>query len=356
MKVNRHKHLDSVVTLIVQRYPELLEMFESPDRKETPLYAATLGNRSSMVLALMKGFKDSKQDRDLMRNVLALQAKEENTCLHIAFEKPLEENAIQAMLEFADDAVLAARDSEGFTPLHLAVHFNGGSPARTKTVLQMLRLSSTALSIRSKSGLSIYQRHITTRSQEHREREARKSEVTKLKAGIDMADGPTPQKSTLQSPGKIYQAQRNQMVSSPRMMDFPADTREHSRGRDLGLQVRNVSPALWHECDPDTSHPLVPGSDMEVSQEMASDTGSANRRDTIEMNQSRMRQDPKRRASIRDGEIESRIGSNHVARQRHHTRARTVHSSILPIDVRKFREKDVGDHADESALEQKTSF
>ncbi|KAK7923590.1 hypothetical protein PG985_007661 [Apiospora marii] len=316
MGISRHKHLDSVVTLIVQRYPRLLEMFDSPDHKETPLYAATLGRKSSIVLALLKGVKST--DHDLMRNVLALKAKEENTCLHIAFEKSLGENAIQAMLEFADDTILAAPNLQGFTPLHLAVHFNGGSEARTKTVIQMLRMSNTALSIRSKSGLSIYQRHIDTRNQE---RMVYKTEVTKLKAAIAMADESTPQRSTPKSSERNSQFRNNEVVPSPQMMDFPGDTREHSHGRDFGPQVRDGSPARWHEYDRETFHPLGPRSDMEFSHQTDSDSGFANRDNTVELDPRKIRLDPRRRASIRDGDNKSRIDSNQVAHQRHHARA-----------------------------------
>ncbi|KAK8097493.1 hypothetical protein PG984_016632 [Apiospora sp. TS-2023a] len=350
-KVIKHKHLDSVLTLIVQHHPKLLEMHESADRKETPLYSAILGSRSSMVLALMEGFKSSSYDHDMMRNVLAIQTKEgKNTCLHIAFEKQLEEDAIQAMLEFADDTVLAAQNSEGFTPLHLAVHFNGGSGPRTKTVLQMLRMSNTALSIQSTSGLSIYQLHISTRMQGCVQYDA---DVQELNDAIEVANNSPPQKSAPRPSGKSYQVQSNRVVSSPQMMNFPAGSREQSRGSGFRSQMRDGSPALRHEYDRETFRPLVPGSYMEVSHETASDSGSINRRNTTELNQGKIRSYPRRQASIRDGDTKSKIDSDHVAHQPNRPRARNVRPPDLAIDVRKLQEKDSGDNADESALEQR---
>ncbi|KAK8054802.1 hypothetical protein PG993_000029 [Apiospora rasikravindrae] len=351
MRSGQHKPLETAVAMIVQRYPKLLEMYESPDHKDTPLYAAILKSQPGMVLALMRGFKSSNSSPDLLRDVLGIRMKGESTCLHIAFEKSLDERAIQAMLEFADDAVLAAQNSNGLTPLHLAVNFEDCSDARRETIFQMLRMANRALSIRSRSKLSVYQYHIKTRTIKHAEA---RDELTRLRPE---PKGLLPRNTSSEVSQENHQVQNSGAVSSPQRASFATDVREHSRGRNSRSQGRKGPPVML-EAETETYRPLIPESGMDAPPGRTSEHGFASGKNTNEMNEGRIRFDPRQRDGIRHGGFWHGIEYSQGAHQRNHFRARTVHSSSsnAPIDVRKFREMDAHDTADESALEQKDNF
>lgn len=104
-----------LVEVLVVRYPELLTAHDEP-HKRTPLHLAIEDGQDDLVNAMINTCNNHPL-------ALIQVDYEGNNCLHAAIESNLKDKTIMRLIQHANEEILSASNSFGYTPLHLAVEY-----------------------------------------------------------------------------------------------------------------------------------------------------------------------------------------------------------------------------------------
>ena len=159
---------EPLVRLIVTEYPDILEECDSR-ANETPLYRAISTKRNKLVRLMCNTHTD-------INSVLRIMcSSNKDTCVHAAIRKSVAAELARFLISKASEEVLCLQDSDGNTPLHIAVEYKRCSMEQLKIVEFLARRCKESMHKRSlgEACLSPYSYHMRTRA------DAQTAEVSK---------------------------------------------------------------------------------------------------------------------------------------------------------------------------------
>ena len=149
---------EPLVRSIITEHPDLLE--ESDSRvNETPLYCAISKRRNELVRLMCNTHTD-------INSVLRiLCSSNKDTCVHAAIRKSVAPELALFLISKASEEVLCLQDSDGNTPLHIAVEYKRCSEEQLQVVELLAKRCKESMHKRSlgKACLSPYLYHMRTR-------------------------------------------------------------------------------------------------------------------------------------------------------------------------------------------------
>ncbi|KAI1156417.1 hypothetical protein F4825DRAFT_475545 [Nemania diffusa] len=175
-----------------------------------------------------------------INNILSIQSHQNNNCLHIAIKDEVE--FLPFLIQHAAPQTLCAKDSNGNTPLHLAVQFDHCKPNQLRIIQIMVakcdgmmkeseetyNSDERSILTYNDSQLSPYLHHVKSceaaEADKIRRRQARHAKTEKTardrnKAGLNRGDGPS---------GKDDRARRR--IAPPDTPGAPRDERRETTG------------------------------------------------------------------------------------------------------------------------------
>ena len=150
-----------LVKLIIDKHPNLLEQIDSRVT-ETPLYCAVSMRRNELVRLMCNTHPD-------INSVLRITcSKNKDTCVHAAVRKSVAPELALFLISKASEEVLCIQDSDGNTPLHIAVEYKRCSEKQLQIVELLAKRCKESMHKRSlgEACLSPYLYHMRTRSEE----------------------------------------------------------------------------------------------------------------------------------------------------------------------------------------------
>jgi hypothetical protein len=144
-------NIGSVLRLIVQKYPVLMETLDSYGN--TPLHLAIHTKNTLFVETLRDTFED-------LNKVLKIPDALGMNCIHAAIYYKLPIELAIRLVKLADEETICIEDSDGLTPLHLAVEYRRCTELQLALVKEILKKGGKAFDKVTKDGeLSAYQYH-----------------------------------------------------------------------------------------------------------------------------------------------------------------------------------------------------
>ncbi|KAF3022969.1 hypothetical protein E8E14_008762 [Neopestalotiopsis sp. 37M] len=162
--IDQQGHLKDAIIMIVEAHPQLIWTDQRGHDNTMPLWLAVEKKRDKLIMAFMKGLEKSQRTvshdmREALKQPVGSQGR---TVIHKGIEINLDEVAIQAILDYASEDILALKDTQGRTPLHLAVNYGDCTADRVVTIRKMLQRCRSSLTITDNSDDSIYIYHLRT--------------------------------------------------------------------------------------------------------------------------------------------------------------------------------------------------
>ena len=151
---------EPLVRLIVTEYPEILDECDSR-ANETPLYCAISKRRNELVRLMCNTHTD-------INSVLRIMcSSNKDTCVHAAISKSVAPELALFLISKASEEVLCLQDSDGNTPLHIAVEYKRCSKEQLQIVELLARRCKESMHKRSlgEACLSPYLYHVRTRKE-----------------------------------------------------------------------------------------------------------------------------------------------------------------------------------------------
>ena len=165
---------EPLVRLIMRRHPDILE--ESDSRvNETPLYCAISKKRNQLVRLMCNTHTD-------INSVLRITcSSNKDTCVHAAIRKSVALDLALFLISKASEEVLCLQDSDGNTPLHIAVEYKRCTNEQLQILELLAKQCKESMHKRSlgEACLSPYLYHMRTR--ENVQPAAPRAEVPKEK-------------------------------------------------------------------------------------------------------------------------------------------------------------------------------
>lgn len=137
-------------------------MDDKDDAQRRPLTLAIEKNNEVFITTVLESQYD---DVDLER-ILGLKSSDAGNGIHKATRDGLSPKLTIDLVNKVSNKVLRDVDGEGCTPLHRAVEYKRCTEAQLDIVKALLKKGDSALDVRSKAGLSVYQYHFSTRPNE----------------------------------------------------------------------------------------------------------------------------------------------------------------------------------------------
>ncbi|KAH6715880.1 hypothetical protein BKA61DRAFT_334368 [Leptodontidium sp. MPI-SDFR-AT-0119] len=166
-----------LVKLLIDSYSQILS--EKDSNEKTALYIAIYKKRSKLVRYICKNYKD-------IASILAIPCYRSENCLHVAIRRNVAPELACALIKYANETTLQAKEDKGNTPLHLAVAYDRCTDKQLEIVEALIAQCDKAMDERTNSDppLSPYQYHEYTRieSRKAAEKEARQAAAEKEKA------------------------------------------------------------------------------------------------------------------------------------------------------------------------------
>jgi ankyrin repeat protein len=150
---DRYKPL---ITLLIQRYPELLGKRDGNEK--TPLYLAASKKNLKLIRTVCEAHIEAGGDIDAVLSVPCLHLR---NCLHAAIMRQAMPKLALYLIRKAGKRSLLAQDDEGRTPLHLAVEYKRCTEAQLEVVQVMISAADEAIDMRTytQEPLSPYRHH-----------------------------------------------------------------------------------------------------------------------------------------------------------------------------------------------------
>ena len=151
---------EPLVRLIITEHPHILE--ESDSRvNETPLYCAISKRRNELVRLMCN------THTDINRVLRIVCTGKQDTCVHAAISKSVAPELALFLISKASEEVLCLQDSDGNTPLHIAVEYKRCSKEQLQVVEFLAKRCKEAMHKRSlgEACLSPYLYHMRTRKE-----------------------------------------------------------------------------------------------------------------------------------------------------------------------------------------------
>lgn len=163
-----------LVKLLIDRYPELLEIKDNSDR--TPLYISISKKREKLVRFMCNTHPDTDA-------ILGIPCLRTDYCLHVAIKKNVKPDLIIFLIEHAGERALCAQDDMGKTPLHLAVEYERCTDAQLQVVKALIKQCDKAMDKRTiePDCFSPYRYHEYTRAEAKKAAEAEAKKAAKQK-------------------------------------------------------------------------------------------------------------------------------------------------------------------------------
>ena len=150
---------EPLVRLIMREHPDILE--ESDSRvNETPLYCAISKKRNQLVQLMCNTHTD-------INSVLRITcSSNKDTCVHAAIRKSVAPELALFLISKASEEVLCLQDSDGNTPLHIAVEYKRCTNEQLQIVELLAKRCKESMHKRSlgEACLSPYLYHMHTRN------------------------------------------------------------------------------------------------------------------------------------------------------------------------------------------------
>ncbi|KAI1109570.1 hypothetical protein F5Y14DRAFT_444621 [Nemania sp. NC0429] len=134
-------------------------MDDKDDAQRRPLTLAIEKNNEVFITTVLESQYD---DADLER-ILGLKSSDAGNGIHKAIRDGLRPKLTIDLVNKVSNKVLKDVDGEGCTPLHRAVEYKRCTEAQLDVVKALLKKGDSALDVRNKAGLSVYQYHLSTR-------------------------------------------------------------------------------------------------------------------------------------------------------------------------------------------------
>ena len=151
---------EPLVRLIIAEHPDLLK--ERDIRvNETPLYCAISMKRNELVRLMCNTHAD-------INSVLRIScSSHKDTCVHAAIRKSVAPELALFLISKASEEVLCLQDSDGSTPLHIAVEYKNCSKEQLQIVELLAKRCNESMHKRSlgEACLSPYLYHMRTRAE-----------------------------------------------------------------------------------------------------------------------------------------------------------------------------------------------
>ncbi len=125
------------------------------DSNKTPLYIAIVRKNVNFLAAIHETLAGR------LRALLDIKCEHSRNGIHAAIFHGLDEASTLALIAEASEETLCAKDQDGLTPLHLAVHYTRSSESQYRIVKDLIKKGDTALDVFSTNpaDLSIYEYH-----------------------------------------------------------------------------------------------------------------------------------------------------------------------------------------------------
>ncbi|KAK7409057.1 hypothetical protein QQX98_008761 [Neonectria punicea] len=134
-------YMEPLIKFLVQRRENLLKVQDKSGH--TPLYLAIEARKEKMVQWMCDGHES-------VQTVLDIASVEKMNCLHIAVDKRVK--FLDFLVQRADPGTLAAKDSDGNTPLHLAVEYKKCRKGQLAIIERIVSKSDEAVQQASRDG------------------------------------------------------------------------------------------------------------------------------------------------------------------------------------------------------------
>jgi ankyrin repeat protein len=144
---------------LVRHHSHLLQTTD--DSNKTPLYIAIVRRNFNVLKAILDKFTGD------LDKLLAVTCDHGRNSIHAAIYYDLDENYTLSFIKKASEETLCARDHDGLTPLHLAVHYNRCSKSQLGIVQALIARGDRALDEFSINPpkLSVFEYHQHTRKE-----------------------------------------------------------------------------------------------------------------------------------------------------------------------------------------------
>ena len=172
------EHVKLLVIRLARDHPHLLE---GPNKDgHNPIFVAIRNAQNRLVDYIVSTVRSEKKPHhaECLDRALRMKAPDKSTCLHVALNKEnkVAPETITLLLESASDEALGVEDDLGKTPMHYVVSFRQCTDERVKLISFLIERDLEALSrfksgttqtfldIPDKTGTSVYQEHVKTRT------------------------------------------------------------------------------------------------------------------------------------------------------------------------------------------------
>lgn len=160
-KMERYQRL---VHYLIVKHPSLMKRKDGNDM--TPLFLAINNKRYTLIRAMCDLIPQPEMD-----SILSIRSHSIN-CIHRAIIKGFRAEKVIPLIAAAGQDTLCAKDSEGKTPLHLAVQYDRCTKPQLDVVRELVGRCDAALSVKTNSPrcFSPYQYHLDTCADAERKR------------------------------------------------------------------------------------------------------------------------------------------------------------------------------------------
>ncbi|KAI0437606.1 hypothetical protein F4803DRAFT_565896 [Xylaria telfairii] len=134
-------------------------MDDKDDAQRRPLTLAIEKNNEVFITTVL----ESQYDNADLDRILGLKSSDAGNGIHKAVRDGLSPNLTIALVNKVSNKVLKDVDGEGCTPLHRAVEYKRCTETQLGVVKALLEKGDSALDVKNKAGLSVYQYHFSTR-------------------------------------------------------------------------------------------------------------------------------------------------------------------------------------------------
>jgi hypothetical protein len=163
-----------LVKLLIDSYPELLEIKDNSDR--TSLYISISKKRDKLVRFMCDAHPN-------ISAILSISCLRTDYCLHVAIKKNVKPDLTVFLIEHAGEEALCTQDDMGKTPLHLAVEYERCTDAQLQIVKALIRQCDKAMykCTKEPNCFSPYRYHEYTRAEAKKAAEAEAKKAAKQK-------------------------------------------------------------------------------------------------------------------------------------------------------------------------------